>query len=220
MRTKAEVAELQRQHAATPAAPEHAVGVSSNEAALVSLQSEEKMLRSEIAQYEERIQAAPKVEQDLEALQRDYNVTRESYGSILKRYEEAQLAESLEQTKMTESFRILDAAIVPSFPAAPNRLRLLLLAVFFAVGASIGTMLVTEHLDTSFHSVGELRQFTTVPVLASIPYVSSRTSLSSILRVALTVVGVAAMCVMLAGFAYKTARHNTQLVWMLSAPQL
>jgi len=221
IRTRAEIAELERQRKATPpAAPEHTVGVGSSEAALVSLQSEEKMLRSEIAQYEERIQAAPKVEQDLEALQRDYNVTRESYGSILKRYEEAQLAESLEQTKMTESFRILDAAIVPSFPAAPNRVRLLLLALFFAVAASIGAMLLTEHLDTSFHSVGELRQFTTVPVLASIPYVPSPTSFSSIVRVALTVVGVAAMCVMLAGFAYKTARHNTQLVWMLSAPQL
>lgn len=221
IRTKAEVAELERQRAVTPpvtAAPQRHIG--SSEAALASLQSEEKMLRSEIAQYEERIQAAPKVEQDLEALQRDYNAARESYGSILKRYEEAQLAESLEQTKMTESFRVLDAAIVPSTPAAPNRARLLALAVFFAIGASIGMMLLTEHLDTSFHSVGELRQFTTVPVLASIPYVASRTSLSTVMRVALAAVGVAAMCVLLAGFAYKTARHNTQLVWMLSAPQL
>ena len=221
IRAKAEIAQLELQRAAAPSpalSPARRTG--SSEAALISLQSEEKMLRSEIAQYEQRIQAAPKVEQDLEALQRDYNAAKESYATIAKRYEEAQLAESLEQTKMTESFRILDAAIVPAFSAAPNRARLLLMAVFFAVAASVGMMLLMEHLDTSFHSVGELRQFTTVPVLASIPHVRSRTSLSTILRIALTAVGVAAMCVLLAGFAYKTARHNTQLVWMLSAPQL
>jgi len=221
IRAKAEIAGLERQRAAAPpTALSQSRRVGSSEAALISLQSEEKMLRSEIAQYEQRIQAAPKVEQDLEALQRDYNSAKESYATILKRYEEAQLQSSLEQTKMTESFRILDAAIVPNSPAAPNRVRLLLLAIFLAVAASVGTMLLTEHLDTSFHSVGDLRQFTTVPVLASIPHVRSRTSFSTIFRAGLTAFGVAAMCVLLAGFAYKAARHNTQLVWMLSAPQL
>ena len=28
------------------------------------------------------------------------------------------------------------------------------------------------------------------------------------------------ICVLFAGFGYRTARENTQLVWMLSAPQL
>jgi uncharacterized membrane protein len=81
-------------------------------------------------------------------------------------------------------------------------------------------MLLTEHIDTSFHTVGELRQFTTIPVLATIPYVSSGVTFSTALRVALSAAAVVGLCVLLAGFAYRTARENTQLVWMLSAPQL
>jgi succinoglycan biosynthesis transport protein ExoP len=220
IRAKAEVAGLEQQPAHGGAPPRKSPRIGNADATLASLKSEERMLRSEIAEYEQHIQDAPRVEQELEALQRDYNSAKETYASILKRYEEAQLADSLEQTKKTESFRILDSAIVPTSPAAPNRLRLLLMALFVAVAASIGMMLLTEHLDTSFHSVGEVRQFTTVPILASIPHVSSRTSLTTILRVALVAVGVVVLCVALAGFAYREARENTQLVWMLSAPQI
>jgi uncharacterized protein involved in exopolysaccharide biosynthesis len=225
IRTKAQIIEIERQRAVgtrewTPPSPRRTSLPASSESELASLQREERTLRSEIAVYEDRIQSAPKVEQELEALERDYNAAKESYASIFKRYEEAQLADSLEQTKAAESFRILDAAVVPTFPAAPNRLRLLIMACFFAVASGVGMMLLTEHLDSSFHTVGELRRFTTLPVLASIPYVPSRTTFSAALRVALSVIAVICLCALFAGSAYRTARENTQLVWMLSAPQL
>jgi polysaccharide chain length determinant protein (PEP-CTERM system associated) len=221
IRTKAEVAELERLHPDRPQPKLRRTDrISSSEAALASLQQEERTLRSEIAAYEQRIQAAPKVEQELEALQRDYNAAKESGSSILKRYEEAQLADSLEQTKTSESFRVLDAAVVPTSPAAPNRRRLLMMACFFAVAAAAGMMLLAEHLDTSFHSVGELRQFTTLPVLATIPYVESRLTLATKLRLVVFVIALIGTCAGLAGFAYRAARQNTQLVWMLSAPKV
>jgi len=224
IRTKAQIAELELQRkssaASAHAGPRRSTASSDAQTELASLQREETTLRSEIADYEQRIESAPRVEQELEGLQRDYNIAKESYESLLKRYEEAQLADRLEQTKKAESFRILDSAVVPTGPAAPNRLRLLIMACFLAFAAAAGMMLVTEHLDTSFHTVGELRQFTMVPVLATIPVVPSRTTVMTIVRVAFTAVAVIGICVVLAGFAYRTARENTQLVWMLSAPQL
>jgi succinoglycan biosynthesis transport protein ExoP len=219
IRAKAEVADLERQHASSAQPKPRRISTSA-EATLVSLQQEERTLRSEIAAYEQRIQSAPKVEQEIEALERDYNAAKDSYASILKRYEEAQLADSLEQAKRPEAFRVLDAAVVPTSPAAPNRRRLLMMAVFFAIASAIGIMLLTEHLDTSFHSVGELRQFTTVPVLASIPYVQARLTVMTVLRVMIVVIAVLSVCAALAGFGYRSARQNTQLVWMLSAPQI
>ena len=219
IRVKSQIADLEREissasRKSAPRRPPDSTGE------LASLEREERTLRSEIAAYEHRIRSAPAIQQELEALERDYGAAKESYTTIFKRYEEAQLADSLEDTKTGESVRILDAAVVPAFPAAPNRMRLLIMALFFAFAASIGMMLVTEHLDTSFHSVGELRQFTTLPVLATIPYVASRVTVASVLRAAVTAVAVIGLCVVLAGFAYRTARENTQLVWMLSAPQL
>jgi len=222
IRTKAQIADLERELAAKPATPRRAVHAPTTDLdnELAALKREEASLRADIAENERRIQSAPTIAQQLEQVERDYSSAKESYNAILKRYEEAQLADSMERTKSAESFRILDPAVLPAFPAAPNRMRLLILACFLAVSAGIGTMILLEQLDTSFHSVGDLRQFTSVPVLASIPYVYKRPTFGGILRIVLSCVAVVGLCVLLAGFAYRTAQQNTQLVWMLSAPQL
>ena len=92
-----------------------------------------------------------------------------------KRYEEAQLAESMEQRQKGEQFRILDPALPSTVTAAPNRLRLApdgLGALAWASRA--GAAMLAEMLDTSFHSADELRAFTTVPVLVSIPRIAHR----------------------------------------------
>jgi hypothetical protein len=106
-------------------------------------------------------------------------------------------------------------------PAAPNRIRLYFMALLFSVSSAVGAMLLMEHLDTSFHSVGELRQFTTVPVLATIPYIQTQTKFASqAMRVALFAGAVVCMCALLAVIAHHAARGNTQLVWMLAGPQV
>lgn len=227
IQTKAQISQMERERASSgsgladqPSTRHEDPVITSTKAELAALQSQERILRSEIAAYEQRIQSTPGVEQELKGLEREYQTLKDSYDSMQNRYEDAQLAERLEQSKQAESFRILDAAVLPTGPAAPNRTRLLMMACFFAVAAGIGMMLLAEHLDTSFHTVGELRQFTTLPVLASIPYVRSRPTLSDAFRVALAAVAVIGVCVLLAGFAYWTAQENTQLVWTLSAPQL
>src|SRR5262249_58907901 len=102
-------------------------------------------------------------------LARDYDSTRDLYRSLLKRYEEAQLAESMEQRQKGEQFRILDQAVASSQPAAPNRPRLLMMVLASAVGLALAAAVLAEHLHTSFHDVDQLRAFSNVPVLVSIP---------------------------------------------------
>ena len=67
---------------------------------------------------------------------RDYTTTKEFYQSLLKRYEDAQIAESMEQGQKSEQFRILDAAVPSKEPLAPNRMRLGLLALGLSLGAA------------------------------------------------------------------------------------
>jgi polysaccharide chain length determinant protein (PEP-CTERM system associated) len=223
IRTKALIAEMEQQRAATARgtrAPSVRAVSPETTSELAALQKEERMLRSEIAAYDLRIQSAPVVEQELDAIESDYKAAKDAYDSLLRRYEEAQLADSLEQTKKVESFRILDAAVIPTFPAAPNRARLLIMACFLATAAGIGIMLLLEHLDTSFHTGRRAAQFTTLPVLATIPVIDGPRTVGTAARVALKAVAVVGLCALLAGFAYRTARNNTQLVWMISAPQL
>ena len=79
----------------------------------------------------------------------------------------------METENQGERFRILEAAIPPSGPNAPNRLRLLIMGLFLAVLAAGVAVLMVEQFDTSFHSVDDLRQFTSVPVLVAIPRIAS-----------------------------------------------
>ena len=100
-----------------------------------------------------------------------------THQSLVKRYEEAQLAESMEQRQKGEQFRVLDPALPSTVTAAPNRLQLLMMALVLSVGLAAGVAILAEMLDTSFHSADDLRAFTTVPVLVSIPRIVTEADL-------------------------------------------
>src|SRR5206468_7889994 len=120
-----------------PAAPQPATpyvlrlkeALSEVEAEVRILKGEEKRLRDGIAVYQARVENVPRREQEFKELSRDYDGTRELYQSLSKRYEEAQLAESMEQRQKGEQFRVLDPAVPKPEPAAPNRVRLLVMIV-------------------------------------------------------------------------------------------
>ena len=57
-------------------------------------------------------------------------------------------------------------------PVAPNRQRLVIMGLMLAVAAGVGAVMAAEQFDTAFHDVEDLRTFTKVPVLASIPRIS------------------------------------------------
>jgi polysaccharide biosynthesis transport protein len=137
-------------------------------AELRGLEAEEKNLREAFAQYQARVENTPKREEELQGLMRDYETTQEVYRSLLKRYEEARLSQHLEDLQKGEQFKILDPALVPERPAAPKRPRLLLVCLALALGIAGGAVLLTDNLDTSFHSADELRAAYRVPVLVSI----------------------------------------------------
>jgi len=95
--------------------------------------------------------------------------TKEVYSSLLKRYEESKIAESMEYRQKGEQFRILDPAVAADHPNAPDRSRLMFFSLALALAVTIGGIFVAEKFDTSFHDLDDLRSFSRVPVLASIP---------------------------------------------------
>ena len=71
----------------------------------------------------------------------------------------------MEQRQKGEQFRVLDPAIPSSQPAAPNRPALSLLVLVLSLGLAAGVVMLAEQLDTSFHTVEDLRTFSPLPVL-------------------------------------------------------
>lgn len=190
--------------------------LSEAETDITVLKREERRLREGIATYQARVENVPRREQEFRELSRNYDSTRELYQSLLKRYEEAQLAESMEQRQKGEQFRLLDPAVPNPGPAAPNRLRLLMMALMGSLGLAVGTVVLAEQIDTSFHTVDDLRAFSAVPVLVSIPRIVTRTDLRRRqwrmrLAASATFIGL----VLIVGGAYFVANGNEQLVSLL-----
>lgn len=181
------------------------------------LKTEEGRIREETAAYQKRVENVPRREQEFFELSRDYQSTQELYRSLLKRYEEAQLSESMEQRQKGEQFRVLDPAMPNSQPAAPNRPRLLLMTLAGGIGLALAAALLAEQLDTSFHTVENLRAACHVPVLVSIPRIVTASDLSRRWWRMRLAAGVA--CVGLAiivGIVYVAANGNEELVQFLA----
>ena len=229
IRVKAEIAALQRQQASAPAdngtnghgatapagrrATEQALGQLESE--LASLKQEEGMLRRLIADYETRVENAPKRQEELQRLSNDYKTAKDRYETLLKRYEEAKVAESLEQGQNVEQFRVLDPAVPSMAPVAPNTFWLLGMSLVGSVALAFGAMVGAEKLDTSFHSVDELRAFAAVPTLAVIRRIPTPSAVRARrLRFALLTLAVAAGLALAAGGAYYIGSGNEQIVRM------
>ena len=134
-----------------------------------TLQREQANSRTRIAEYEQKIANSAQREQALMVLTRDYESTRQDYASLLERQMRAKLAENLEKRQKAEQFKVLDPARLPTHPWKPDRLRLLMIGLVLGVGVGGGAVFLTEYRDRSFRNPAELKQYTTLPVLATIP---------------------------------------------------
>jgi polysaccharide chain length determinant protein (PEP-CTERM system associated) len=190
------------------------------DAVIKALKSESAGLQRSSALYMKRIENSPRREQEFEELSRNYEATKEIYNSLLKRQEEAQLAESMEQRLKGEQIRLVDPAVESQRPIAPNRNQLVALGLVFALGLASGAVILAEQTETffrkSFHTVDDLRAFTVVPVLVSIPHIVTRTEARwRPWRFGLTALSIMLGLMFIVGSSYFVASGNEQLVRLL-----
>jgi polysaccharide chain length determinant protein (PEP-CTERM system associated) len=144
------------------------------DAEIKALHTEEQAVLQSIALYQQRVENTPRRDQELQRLQRDYDTAKELYQSLLKRQEEAKLAEQLEQRQKGEQFRLLEPAVPAAQPAEPDRRKNILMGLFFSLGLAAGIVILAEQLDSSFHTVDDLYAFAQVSVLARLPCIVTR----------------------------------------------
>jgi len=141
---------------------------------LKALHTEKQDILQSVALYQQRVENTPVRDQELQVLQRDYDSAQVLYQSLLKRREEAKLAESLEQRQKGEQFRLIEPALPPVRPKEPNRRKLILVGLAGTLGLAAGTVILAEQLHPSFHTVDDLHAFSQVPVLVNLPYIVTR----------------------------------------------
>jgi uncharacterized protein involved in exopolysaccharide biosynthesis len=122
-----------------------------------------------LASYQGRIEGGTAIEQQYAALVRDYNLAKADYEDMSKRKGVSETAKNLEEHKAGENLEVLDPASLPEQPAEPNRLAIA--AMGTGVGLMVGFVLAgaKEVKNTSLKNLKDVRAYTNLPVLTSIP---------------------------------------------------
>ena len=132
-------------------------------------------MKARVAEHEARyreLQAAanalPEVDAEYKQLTRDYEVIRARYDKLLERREQAQISGDVEASDVGMGFRIIDPPQVPLAPSAPNRLRLMTIVLFAALGCALGFPFLINQLKTTFNDERGLREASGISVLGSV----------------------------------------------------
>ena len=130
-------------------------------------------LQHQISAYQARVEAAPMVEQQLLAVERDYALEKTQYSELSGKLHASSLAENVERNRRGEQFMVLYAATLPTEPTKPVPWRVMAMSVFAGLCLGAALTLGREYLDRSVHDVRELKEAFDVPVLAEIAHIDA-----------------------------------------------
>jgi uncharacterized protein involved in exopolysaccharide biosynthesis len=126
----------------------------------------QRILRS-IAEYQAKVERLPIREQELAAVTRDYEMSKENYKSLLDKKMSAEMATDMERRQQAEQFTVQDPARIPSEPSKPKRLALNIGVVVAGLVISMAGAFGLELRKQCF--LGEWELPPTVPVLGRVP---------------------------------------------------
>lgn len=133
------------------------------------LQTDQQNIARRIAMYEQRIEAAPLNERQWAALERDHALAQQEYDEKVKKRQSAATEQNLEEHQEGQKLELLDPASDPQQPTEPKRLQWA--AIGTGLGLLVGVILAgaKEMKNTSLKNLKDVRAYTNLPVLSSIP---------------------------------------------------
>jgi len=172
------VAKLERQPIeATPANPTAAMVASQVAQArqeVANVKARSQVIDRRIADVQARVDRAPRTEQELATLTRDFQKLNENYLALLNKKLDAQMAQKLEERWKGERFRVLDPAYLPEQPFSPNRTLFAGAGLALGLLAGLGLAFGVEFFDRSVKSARQLQAAIPYPVIATITHISGR----------------------------------------------
>jgi polysaccharide chain length determinant protein (PEP-CTERM system associated) len=139
--------------------------VASTRAKLAGLETQQRALKGQA-------QLVPQVEAEYTQLNRDYEVQKATYQTLLSRRESATMGKDMQDTSGAQ-FRVIDPPRVSPQPVAPNRLGLIGIAVAFSLAAGIFASLAASQLMPTFHEARSLREISKRPILGMVSMLPS-----------------------------------------------
>ena len=132
-------------------------------------QKEKAWIESQIQQYNQRIQSAPRHEREILSVVRQHGELSKQYDDLKNKLSQARLAESLESRQKGSQFIIVDPANYPLLPTKPNRFALTLMGLGMSLAPSFLLAIAVDFLTQKIWSQSEIEKHFGLPVLAEIP---------------------------------------------------
>jgi polysaccharide chain length determinant protein (PEP-CTERM system associated) len=121
-----------------------------------------------VAELRSKVNSIPEIEAELTRLNRDYEVNKEQYDTLLQRLESAKMSQQADQNTENVKFRIIEPPTMPVKPSGPQRFVLNTLVLLLAIGGGIGASILLAQLHPTFTSRDVLQKIAGVPVLGTI----------------------------------------------------
>jgi succinoglycan biosynthesis transport protein ExoP len=98
-------------------------------------------------------------------LKRDAESNKELYDGLLQKLKEAGLNAGL----LSSNIRVVDPAMVPGAPSAPQKSRNISLAILVGLVGGVGLALLREYMDNTVKNPDDVERLTRLPSLAVVP---------------------------------------------------
>jgi polysaccharide biosynthesis transport protein len=116
-----------------------------------------------------RVEVIPIGEKQYQELLRDRDLARTRYNELDVKKNKSETAEIMEARKQGETLELLDSASLPQKPTEPNRP--MVIGMGAAIGIALGFVIAgaREVKDTSLKNLKDVRAYTQLPILGSVP---------------------------------------------------
>ena len=143
------------------------ISLADAEADVASARAKVDGYEAQYRQWQARAQLVPQAEAEYAQLNRDYEVQKKTYDSLLTRRAAAGMGMDVQDTGGAR-FRVIDPPRVSPEPVAPTRVMLLGIACIVSIGAGLAASLVASQLRPIFHDAKSLRELSNRPVLGMV----------------------------------------------------
>jgi len=157
-----------RTSGASPVVQQLTVSLSEAEAAVAALRARVAEFEGQYNELKKGANAVPQIEADLVQLNRDYEVNKKNYETLLARRESAQISGEMESNAGVMDFRIIDPPRVPPTPVAPKRPLLMWLVLAVGVGAGVALTFLMSQVRPVFNDRTTLQEITSLPILGTV----------------------------------------------------
>jgi polysaccharide chain length determinant protein (PEP-CTERM system associated) len=144
--------------------------LSQADADLAAIRGQMQAQQALVGDLQSRVQAVPEVEAELSRLNRDYEVNKRNYDTLVQRLESARISESADQSADNVKFRVIEPPIVPFKPSGPERAMLNTLVLLAALGAGAGLAAALGQMRPTFATRDVLEKVTGVRVIGAITF--------------------------------------------------